>query len=183
MNPFKMISYHQKLVHKNLQEHIASFFIPSIGYRCIKFRCWIVGMRIKMQLQNRIYLIMKALITDYGRPVRKLPSLHSRKLNPNPKFLDTVEAYLVCRIGPNFQIILIYAFTVCPQSVALMLSDKKHSFDPRSNLEAKRITVQVSIHQGTYKIGFYLFLSTSAKTRTEKTFSLILTAYVTRRHF
>ena len=32
MNPFKMISYHQKLVHKNLQEHIASFFIPSIGY-------------------------------------------------------------------------------------------------------------------------------------------------------
>ena len=52
--------------------------------------------------------------TDYGRPVRKLPSLHSQKSNPNPKFLGTAEAYFVCHIGPNFQIYLIYAFIGCP---------------------------------------------------------------------
>jgi hypothetical protein len=51
--------------------------------------------------------------TDYGRPVRKLPSLHGRKSNPNSKFLVTAEAYFVCRIGPNFKISLIYAFTGC----------------------------------------------------------------------
>ena len=55
--------------------------------------------------------------TDYDRPVRKLPSLHSQKSNPNPKLLGTAEAYFVCRIGPNFHISLIYAFTGCPQSV------------------------------------------------------------------
>ena len=27
--------------------------------------------------------------TDYGRLVRKSPSLHGRKSNPNPKFLGT----------------------------------------------------------------------------------------------
>ena len=55
-----------------------------------------------------------ALPTDYGRPVRKLPSLHGRKSNPNPKFLGTAEAYFVCCIGPNFQISLIYVITGCP---------------------------------------------------------------------
>ena len=55
--------------------------------------------------------------TDYGRPVRKLPSLHGQKSNPNPKFLDTAKANFVCPIGPNFQISLIHAFTGCPQSV------------------------------------------------------------------
>ena len=54
------------------------------------------------------------LSTDYGRPVRKLPSLYGQKSNPNPKFLGTAEAYFVCHIGPNFQIFLIYAFTGCP---------------------------------------------------------------------
>jgi hypothetical protein len=34
--------------------------------------------------------------------VRKSPSLHGRKSNPNPKFLGTAEAYFVCHIGPNF---------------------------------------------------------------------------------
>ena len=50
--------------------------------------------------------------TDYGRPFRKSPSLQGQK--SNPKFLGTAEAYFVCHIGPNFQIILIYAFTGCP---------------------------------------------------------------------
>ena len=54
------------------------------------------------------------LITDYGRPVRKSPSLHGRKSNPNPKLLGTAEAYFVCHIGPKFQISLIYALIVCP---------------------------------------------------------------------
>ena len=53
-------------------------------------------------------------ITDYGRPVKKLPSLHGRKSNPNPKFLDMAEAYFVCYIGPKFYISLIYAFIGCP---------------------------------------------------------------------
>ena len=39
--------------------------------------------------------------TDYGRPVRKSPSLHGRKSNPNPKFIGTAEAYFVCHIGPK----------------------------------------------------------------------------------
>ena len=43
--------------------------------------------------------------TDYGRPVRKWPSLHSRKSIPTPRFLGTAEAYFVCHIDPNFQII------------------------------------------------------------------------------
>jgi hypothetical protein len=53
-------------------------------------------------------------ITDYGRPEKKLPSLHGRKFNPNPKFLGTAEAYFVCLIGPIFQISLVYAFIGCP---------------------------------------------------------------------
>ena len=57
------------------------------------------------------------IITDYGHPERKLPSLNCRKSTPTPKFLGTVEAYFVCHIGPNFQISLIYAFIGCPQSV------------------------------------------------------------------
>ena len=52
--------------------------------------------------------------TDYGRPVRKSPSLHGQKSTPNPKFLGTAEVYFVCHIGPNFQISLIYGFIGCP---------------------------------------------------------------------
>ena len=52
--------------------------------------------------------------TDYERPLRKLPSLHGRKSNPNPKFLGTAKEYFVCPIDPKFQISLIYAFIGCP---------------------------------------------------------------------
>ena len=55
--------------------------------------------------------------TDYGRPERKLPSLHGRKFTPTPKFLGMAAAYFVYHIGPFFQISLIYAFIGCPQSV------------------------------------------------------------------
>ena len=48
-----------------------------------------------------------ALLTDYGRPVRKSPSLHGQKSNPNPKFIDTAKAYFVCHNGSKFQISLI----------------------------------------------------------------------------
>ena len=51
--------------------------------------------------------------TDYGRSVRKSPSLHGRKSNPNPNFIDTDEAYFICHIGPKFQVSLIYAFIGC----------------------------------------------------------------------
>ena len=52
--------------------------------------------------------------TDYGRRVRKSPSLHGQKSTPNPKFLDMAEAYFVFHIGLDFQISLIYAFIGCP---------------------------------------------------------------------
>ena len=52
--------------------------------------------------------------TDYGRPVRKPPSLHGRKSTPTPKFLGTAEGYFVWHISPKFQISLIYAFIKCP---------------------------------------------------------------------
>ena len=51
--------------------------------------------------------------TDYGRPVRKSPSLNGRKSTPTPKFLGTPEAYFVCHISPNFQISMIYALIGC----------------------------------------------------------------------
>ena len=49
--------------------------------------------------------------TDYGRPVKKSPSLHGRKSTATPKFLGTAEAYFVRHIGQNFQISLIVG---CP---------------------------------------------------------------------
>ena len=52
--------------------------------------------------------------TDYGRAESKKPPVHGRKLNPNPKFLGTAEAYFVCHIGPIFQIAFVYAFIGCP---------------------------------------------------------------------
>ena len=54
---------------------------------------------------------------DYRRPVKKSPSLHGRKSNPNPKSIGTAEAYFVYHIGPKFQVSLIYAFIGYPQSV------------------------------------------------------------------
>jgi hypothetical protein len=45
--------------------------------------------------------------TDYGLPVRKAPSMHGQKTNPNPKFLGMAEAYFFCHIGPKFHISLI----------------------------------------------------------------------------
>ena len=53
-------------------------------------------------------------VTDCGRRVRKLPSLHSQKSTPSTKFLGTAEAYFVYHIGPKFHISLIYAFIGCP---------------------------------------------------------------------
>ena len=64
-----------------------------------------------LRLYNKFLL---DFTTDYGRPVRKLPSLHGQKSTPTPKFLGTAEAYFVCHIGPNFQISLISAFIGCP---------------------------------------------------------------------
>ena len=55
--------------------------------------------------------------TDYGLPEGKQRLLHGRKFNHNPKFLGMAKAYLVCQIGPIFQISWIYVFIGCPQSV------------------------------------------------------------------
>ena len=41
--------------------------------------------------------------TDYGRRVRKSPSLHGRKSTPIPKFLGTAKGYFVCHITQIFR--------------------------------------------------------------------------------
>ena len=53
-------------------------------------------------------------VTDYGRPVRKSPSLDGRNSSLNPDFSGIAGAYVVCQIGPKFQISLSYAFIGCP---------------------------------------------------------------------
>ena len=58
--------------------------------------------------------VLMFVLTDYGRPERKKPSLHGQKFTRTPTFLGTAEAYFVCHIGPNFQISLIHAFMGCP---------------------------------------------------------------------
>ena len=68
----------------------------------------------KLKMESFKVLPYIVLITDYGRPVKKLPSLHGQKSTPTPKILSTAEAYLVCHIGPNFQMSLINAFIGCP---------------------------------------------------------------------
>ena len=64
--------------------------------------------------------------TDYGRPVKKSPSLHGRKSTPTLKFLGATKAYLVCHISTNFLITLIYAFIWCPWSVLLTIEQVNH---------------------------------------------------------
>ena len=54
------------------------------------------------------------VVKDNGHPVKKSPSLHGRKSNPNPKFIVTAKAYFVCHIDLNLQVSLIYAFIECP---------------------------------------------------------------------
>ena len=75
-----------------------------------------------MVILARRHKIAMVYSTDYGRPVRKSPSLHGQKSTPNPKFLGTAEAYFVGHIGQNFHISLIYTFMGCPMSVVIPLS-------------------------------------------------------------
>ena len=75
---------------------------------------------IKERLQSimaRFFRWLMYKYTDYGRLVKKSPSLHGRKSTPTPKILGTAEAYFVWHIGPNFQIFLIYALIGCPYTV------------------------------------------------------------------
>ena len=41
---------------------------------------------------NHFFIQILVCITDYGRTVRKLPSLYGRKSTPNSKFLGTAKA-------------------------------------------------------------------------------------------
>ena len=66
---------------------------------------------------SKFHIHMMYATTDYGRPVRKLPSLHDQKSTHPPKFFGTAGAYFVCHIGQNFQISFMYAFIGCPLSV------------------------------------------------------------------
>ena len=69
-----------------------------------------------------------AMPTDYGRPVRKSPSLHGRKSNTNLKFLGAAKAYCFYQIGPKFQNVLIYAFIWCPSIVRGHADASLHQF-------------------------------------------------------
>ena len=51
--------------------------------------CWIL-LVYQWRVAKNVYSIVQT--TDYGRPLRKSPSLHGRKSNPNPKFLGMAEA-------------------------------------------------------------------------------------------
>ena len=87
--------------------------IPVRNRKCVKL--WREQLKNCIRIHNYSFKLCRmSAITDYGHPVRKLPSLHGRKSNPNPKFLGTAEAYFVCHISPSFQISLIFAFTGCP---------------------------------------------------------------------
>jgi hypothetical protein len=66
------------------------------------------------QIARGVFFYTAQHVTDNRHPVRKSPSLRSRKSNPNPKFLGAAEAYFVCHISPKFQISLIYALIGCP---------------------------------------------------------------------
>ena len=54
--------------------------------------------------RNNTFKVSNAMIAtaNYGRLMRKSPSLHDRRSNPNPKFLGTPKAYFVCHIDQNF---------------------------------------------------------------------------------
>ena len=61
---------------------------------------------IKVTTETLITIKYTAFIFDFycfyhglQTPSKESPSLHGRKSNPNPKFISTAEAYLVCRIG------------------------------------------------------------------------------------
>ena len=60
-------------------------------------------------------------ITDYGRPEGKSPLMHGRKLNSNPKFLGTAEAYFVCHFGPKFDF-----FDLCLHWVSVVRGQLHH---------------------------------------------------------
>ena len=75
-------------------------------------------------------------------PRAEIASTARPKLNPNPNFLGTAEAYFVCHIGPIFQISLIYAFIGCLQSMG---GDKKTIF---------RLFPIISISQNFFSIFF-----------------------------
>ena len=87
-----------------------------INFDIYFFNSLIISTKSRFCTQNGLSSIFFAS-TDYGRPVKKLPSLHGQKSNPNPKFIDTAEAYFVCPISSKSQISLSYAFRVSVVSV------------------------------------------------------------------
>ena len=95
-----------------------SFIISILMSSIIIDLFWIINNFLIQCFECAQYLFAPSLMafqnTDYGRPVRKSPSLHGWKSTPTPKFLGSGEAYFVCHIGPNFHISLIHAFIGCP---------------------------------------------------------------------
>ena len=110
--------------------------------------------------------------TDYGRTVRKSPSLQGRKSTPTPKFLGTAEAYFVCHILQNFQISLIYAFIGCPQYIfetievqinfrkflAPLLPASGFVFFKSTFCMVNEILRTINVHQNSLKVGQFILL-------------------------
>ena len=67
------------------------------------YNCVYTYSRVHISSDEVFSKILKKPSTDYGRPMRKSPSLHGQKSTPTPKFFGTAESYFVCHIGPNFQ--------------------------------------------------------------------------------
>ena len=85
---------------------------PPGSDRPAVLRQWLTLRFIKWYLWTTIKWIIGTLstitpwlmvgLTDYGRSVRKSPSLNGQKLNPSPKLFGMTEAYFVCHISPKF---------------------------------------------------------------------------------
>ena len=73
------------------------------------------------------------------------------KINPNPKFLGTAEAYFVCHIGPIFQISLIYVRSPCLQQFRNNYRLPLPSLHIHTALEffknARRIPIRISFRK------------------------------------
>ena len=54
---------------------------------------WKLNGKTEKQFLYLLMMIINIRSTDYGRPVRKSPSLHGRKPTPTPKFLGTARIF------------------------------------------------------------------------------------------
>ena len=81
----------------------------SLGESFVWNRIWLVLDQLlpliisEISFKARFFNVFIGKTTNYGRPERKKPTLHSRKFTPTPKFLGTAEAYFVATSAQLFR--------------------------------------------------------------------------------